>query len=58
VVQKTADIFYRFTGIPAKLGGGVPEDIDSRRSNSSFSKIPLQVAVKGTTRYSFAFVRF
>jgi hypothetical protein len=41
VVQKSAYIFYRFSGIPTEFSGCMAEDVDSGWGDSSLSEILL-----------------
>jgi len=57
VVQKAADIFNYFSGIPAELGSRVPEDMHSGRSDSGFSEVSLEVAIECPAGDAFTMVR-
>ena len=57
VVQKPADIFDGFSRIPAKFGGCVPEDMHSRRSDSSLFEVSLEVSVECSAGDAFTMVR-
>jgi hypothetical protein len=58
MVQKSADVLNRFSGIPAKLGSSVSKDMDSRRSNASLFEVALQVTIERSAGESFALKQF